>query len=172
MGQCPSGICLLLLLLGLHDNSGKGLFIYYVIADLGGWGGVIGLLHFGPLPQKINGKSVKLAVPAILLNFVHVSTLFFCHRYTSDLYAHFTFSDTIWPLLLSYSFGTQGFYCEVVVRCSWSFKTGCSQIIGGRLAELFGFKKVELLLTWWTANKLRFMALAPSSREFWCFFIR
>ena len=77
MGQCPSGICLLLLLLGLHDNSGKGLFIYYVIADLGGWGGVIGLLHFGPLPQKINGKSVKLAVPAILLNLVHVSTLFF-----------------------------------------------------------------------------------------------
>ena len=164
MGQCPSGICLLLLLLGLHDNSGKGLFIYYyVIAD---WG-VIGLLHFGPLPQKINGRS------SYFNEFCACFYIVFCHRYTSDLYAHFTCSDTIWPLLLSYSFGTQGFYCEVVVICSWSFKTGCSQIIGGRLAELFGFKKVELLLTrWWTANQLRFMALAPSSREFWCFFIR
>ena len=29
-----------------------------------------------------------------------------CDRYTSD-YAHFTFSDTIWPLLLSPNFGTQ-----------------------------------------------------------------
>ena len=29
-----------------------------------------------------------------------------CNRYTSD-YAHFTFSDTIWPLLLPPNFGTQ-----------------------------------------------------------------
>ena len=29
-----------------------------------------------------------------------------CDRYTSD-YAHFTFSDTIWPLFLSPNFGTQ-----------------------------------------------------------------
>ena len=66
-------------------SSDKGLFIYYVIADWGGGGGVIGLLHFGPLPQKINGKSVKFAA------WFHIV----CDSYTSD-YAHFTFSDTIW----------------------------------------------------------------------------
>ena len=65
------------------------------------------LVHYWPLPQKINGKSLKLAVWAVSVNFFlrfHIV----CDRWQimTD-YAHFTFSDTIWPLLLSPNFGTQ-----------------------------------------------------------------
>ena len=34
------------------------------------------LVHYGPFPQKINGKSVNLAVWAVPLNFLHDFTLF------------------------------------------------------------------------------------------------
>ena len=63
------------------------------------------LVPFGPFPQRINGKSLKLNVWAVLVIFLarfHIV----CDRYTSD-YDHFTFSDTIWPLLLSPDVGTQ-----------------------------------------------------------------
>ena len=42
----------------------------------------------------------KLAVWSVSLNIVHDFTLLVCGRSTSN-YAHFTFSDTIWPLSLS-----------------------------------------------------------------------
>ena len=37
---------------------------------------IIVLVHFGPFPQEVNEKSVKLAVWAVSLNFLHDFTLF------------------------------------------------------------------------------------------------
>ena len=54
---------------------------------------------------QINGKSLKLAVWAVSVIFF-VRFHIVCDRYTSD-YDQITFSDTIWPLLLSPDFGTQ-----------------------------------------------------------------
>ena len=66
-------------------------------------------LHcFGPLWTISTGDQWEIRKVGCLSFFIDLFVWFHivCDRYTSD-YAHFTFSDTIWPLLLSPDFGTQ-----------------------------------------------------------------
>ena len=67
------------------------------------------LVHYGPFPQEINGKSVKLAVWAVSLNFLHDFTLFVVDKHhirhispfpTSYDHFHFHGSARLVPKLI------------------------------------------------------------------------
>ena len=66
------------------------------------------LHNFGPLWTNFTGNQWEISEVCRLSCFIDFFVWFHivCDRYTSD-YAHFTFSDTIWPLSLSSDFGTR-----------------------------------------------------------------
>ena len=74
------------------------------------------LVLFGPFPQIINGKSVKLAVWAVSLIFFWFHIV--CDRYTSD-YAHFTFSDHFHEISLHYYITFNDKVVEPRLTLSW-----------------------------------------------------
>ena len=65
-------------------------------------------MRFGPLWIIFTGNQWEISEVCRLSCFIDFFVWFHivCDRYTSD-YAHFTFSDTIWPLSLSSDFGTR-----------------------------------------------------------------
>ena len=82
-----------------------------------------------------------------------------CDRYTSD-YAHFTFSDTTWPLLLSSNFGTQMITLaetatyqklkQIIIKI-WSWWNCLKQM----MFTVLGNGVQILLLQFWLCHSLR-----------------